>query len=201
MDSIEGLPFILDVLKRYRVRATFFVGGEAIRRYPGAVREIAESGHEVGSLFYLNFDMTDTRYRIDKEFIKLGLARTEDVFFAATGRELSLLWHAPWYFTNSDIVAASRELNYTCVGRDVDSLDWVTRDNPTPARGLYMPASRLVERIVEKKKPGSIVPILAGVPSGYREDYLFQKLDLLINALLAKGYEVVPVSALMENSR
>jgi len=201
VDSIEGLPGILETLRRYRVRATFFVGGEAIRRYPGAISEIAESGHEVGSLFFVNFDMTDTRYKLDKEFIKLGLARTEDIYFAATAAELSLLWHAPFYFTNSDIVAASREMNYTYIGRDVDSLDWVARDDPTPAKGLYMPASRLVERIVEKKKPGSIVPILAGTPGGYREDYLFQKLDVLINALLAKGYEVVPVSVLMESAR
>jgi peptidoglycan/xylan/chitin deacetylase (PgdA/CDA1 family) len=201
VDSIEGLPFILDTLSRYDVTATFFVGGEAIRRYPGAVSEIAESGHEVGSLFFANFDMTDTRYRIDKEFIKLGLARTEDIYFAATGREISLLWHSPYYFTSTAIVEASREMNYTCVGRDVDSLDWVTRDDTTPARGLYLPASRLVERIIELKKPGSIVPILAGTPQGYREDYLFQRLDLLINALLARGYEVVPVSVLMESSR
>ncbi len=201
VDSIEGLPFILDTLGRYNARATFFVGGEAIRRYPGAISEIAGSGHEVGSLFFANFDMTDTRYRLDKEFIKLGLARTEDIYFAATGREISLLWHTPYYFTSTAIVDASREMNYTCVGRDVDSLDWVTRDDTTPARGLYLPASRLVERIVEQKKPGSIIPILAGTPDGYREDYLFQRLDLLINALLAKGYEVVPISVLMESSR
>ena len=201
IDSIEGLPLILDTLSRYNVRATFFVGGEAIRRYPGAISEIAESGHEVGSLFFANFDMTDTRYRLDKEFIKLGLARTEDIYFAATGREISLLWHTPYYFTSTAIVEASREMNYTCVGRDVDSLDWVAREDATPARGLYLPASRLVERIIDKKKPGSIIPILAGTPEGYREDYLFQKLDLLINALLAKGYEVVPISVLMESSR
>jgi peptidoglycan/xylan/chitin deacetylase (PgdA/CDA1 family) len=201
VDSIEGLPSILDTLKRYRLRATFFVGGEAIRRNAGAVSEIAESGHEVGSLFYVNFDMTDTRYRLDKEFIKLGLARNEDVYYAATGHEISLLWHAPYYFTNTEIIAASREMNYTCVGRDVDSLDWVTREDPAPAKGLYLPASRLIERIMDKKKPGSIIPILTGTPAGYREDYLFQKLDLLINALLARGYEIVPVSVLMENRR
>ncbi len=201
IDSIEGLPSILDTLSRYGLRATFFVGGEAVRRYPGAISEIADSGHEVGSLFYVNFDMTDTRYRLDKEFIKLGLARTEDIYFAATGREISLLWHTPYYFTNTVLVEAAREMNYVCVGRDVDSLDWVTREDPTPAKGLYLPASRLVERIVERKKPGSIIPILAGTPEGYREDYLFQRLDLLINALLARGYEVVPVSVLMESAR
>ena len=63
------------------------MNGEAIRRHPDAVREIAEAGHEVGSLFYTYFNMTDSRFRLDREFIKRGLARNEDDYYAATGRE------------------------------------------------------------------------------------------------------------------
>ena len=201
VDSIEGLPTILETLKEYGIRGTFFVGGEAIRRYPAAMSEIAESGHEVGSLFYVNFDMTDERHNLDADFVKLGLARTEDIYFEATGREISLLWHAPYYFVNTDIIAASQEMNYTYVGRDVDTLDWATRENQASSAMLHMSAADLVERIVEKKKPGSIIPILTGVAEGYREDYLFQRLDLLINGLIKAGYEIVPVSALMETAR
>ena len=53
IDSVEGLTEILGVPSNYGVRATFFVNGEFIRRHPGAVKEIADSGHEVGSLFLL----------------------------------------------------------------------------------------------------------------------------------------------------
>ncbi len=201
IDSIEGLPGILSTLHEFGIRATFFVNGEAIRRYPGAVKEIADSGHEVGSLFYTYFDMTDTRFQLDKEFIKQGLARNEDEFFEATGGELALLWHAPYYVTSSEIIAASREMNYTYVGRDVDSLDWVARDLANATPGLYKPAAALVARVLSEKKPGSIVPVLAGVPPGRREDYLFQKLDLLIDGLLRRGYSVVPVSQLIEHAR
>ncbi|MFP4552016.1 MAG: hypothetical protein ACLFNT_14515, partial [Spirochaetales bacterium] len=62
----------------------------------------------------------------------------------------------------------------------------------------------LVERILDVKRPGSIVSMEIGVApsaSGGREDYLFQRLDVLINGLLAQGYEVVPVSTLLENAR
>jgi len=199
--TIEGLTAILNVLAEYGLKCTFFVNGEAIRRYPDAVEEIAESGHEVGSLFYTYFDMTDVSLKINKEFIKLGLARTEDDYYAATGREVSLLWHAPYYFVNSDIVDASLEMNYTHVGRDVDSMDWMTRETAVVSPGAFMSASELVERILEKKRPGSIVPILVGIPQGSRNDYLFQKLDLLINGLMKRGYRIVPVSTLIEHAR
>lgn len=201
VDSIEGLPSILQSLAEFKIRATFFVNGEAIRRYPDAMREIAGAGHEVGSLFYTHFNMTDSRFQLDRDFIKRGLARNEDEYFNATARELALLWHAPYYFASSELVAAAREMNYLYVSRDLDSLDWVTADLGKAAPDIYFPSARLVERIVEQKKPGAIIPVLTGRPAGLREDYLFQKLDVLINALLRRGYSVVPVSVLMEHAR
>lgn len=40
-------PRILDVLDRYRARATFFCIGSRAERHPGLVREIARRGHDV----------------------------------------------------------------------------------------------------------------------------------------------------------
>ncbi len=202
VNSVEGLTRILNTLADYGVRATFFVNGEFIRRHPDAVKEIAYSGHEIGSLFYTHFNMTDSSFSIDKEFIKRGLARNEDDYFLATGKELSVLWHAPYYFVNTYIIQASREMNYTYVGRDIDTLDWVTKDAAGGARGgLYYPSAVLVERIIEEKKPGSIIPVRIGETEGSRHDYLFHKIDLLLNGLISLGYTAVPVSTLIEHAR
>ncbi len=204
VDSVEGLTEILSTLAGYDIRTTFFVSGEFIRRHPTALGEIAGAGHEVGSLFFAHFDMSDRRFRITPEFIQEGLARNEDDYFEATGRELSLLWHAPYYFVSDDIVAAGREANYVYIGRDVDSLDWVPRRTDEGLSQLYMPSSRLAERVLEKKKPGSIVSLRVGIAEearGGRDDYLFQRLDILINGLLDQGYDVVPVSTLIEHAR
>ena len=201
IDSAEGLTWILNTLSAYKVRATFFVNGEFIRRYPDAVREIAESGHEVGSLFSTYFNMTDSRFAVDRDFVKAGLARNEDDYFGATSRELSLLWHAPYYIVNSEIIAAGAEMNYVYVGRDLDTYDWVTSSESNRARGTYLPAADLVERIIAQKKPGSIIPLQVGVGVGGRDDYLFQKLDLVINELARRGYAIVPVSTLIEHAR
>jgi peptidoglycan/xylan/chitin deacetylase (PgdA/CDA1 family) len=200
VDSADGLTEVLSVLHEYNLKATFFLNGDFIRRNPDAAREIALSGHEVGSLFYTYFNMTDSRYVVDKEFIKKGLARNEDDYFASTGRELTLLWHAPFYVVNSDILAASREMNYDYIGRDVDPLDWTLSDPAAGlSRGLSVP--EMVERVVGLKKPGSIIPIRLGINDQRSGGYLYNNLDVLLNALLEEGYNVVPVSILMEHAR
>lgn len=200
VDSADGLTEVLSVLDEYNLKATFFLNGDFIRRNPDAAREIALSGHEVGSLFYTYFNMTDSRYVVDKEFIKKGLARNEDDYFASTGRELTLLWHAPFYVVNSDILAASREMNYDYIGRDVDPLDWTLSD---PAAGLTggLSVPEMVERVIRLKKPGSIIPIRLGINDQRSGGYLYNNLDVLLNALLEEGYTVVPVSVLMEHAR
>ncbi len=204
VDSVEGLTEILTTLAAYDVTATFFVNGEFIRRHPTALKEIADAGHEIGSLFFSYFDMADRRYLITEEFIRAGLARNEDDYFEATGNELSLLWHAPYYFVSDDIKSAGQSANYIYVGRDVDSLDWVPRRTDEGLSQLYFPAGELVQRILEIKRPGSIVSMQVGIPDsarGGRDDYLFQRLDILINGLLDSGYKVVPVSTLIENAQ
>ncbi len=57
-------------------------------------------------------------------------------------------------------------MNYTYVGRDLDSYDWVAATDFNKARGIYMPAADLVERIIAQKKPGSIIPLQVGMVGG-----------------------------------
>ena len=151
-------------------------------------------------MFFTTSDLNSSKYKIDKNFISRGLARNEDDYYGITGKELSLLWH-PAYYTLSDIiVSAGKEAGYTYVGYDVDSLDWVCLEDSGTLTGLYMNSSKLVERILAEKKPGSVIPIRVGSPAGTRTDYLYDKLELLINGLLESGYDIVPVSSLIKDS-
>ena len=45
--SAEGLKKILELLEKYKVKATFFVTGNFAKCQPGLVKRIAEEGHEV----------------------------------------------------------------------------------------------------------------------------------------------------------
>ena len=158
VDGDEGLDEVLTVLADYDIKATFFVCGDFIRRQPESALMLAESGHEIGSLFYTHMDMTDYRYRIDGDFVVRGLGRNEDEYFRATGFEVSTLWHAPWYIISPSILEATGRMSYVYIGRDVDPLDWVTLDASYGTRDLYERSPLLVERTLEERKAGFHYP-------------------------------------------
>lgn len=201
LESAEGLTRVLNTLKDYGIKASFFVNGEFVRQSPGAARLLAESGQEVGSMFFTAVDPTDARFKADRDYLRRGLGRAEDDWFSATGKELSLLWHTPYYSMNSDIIEAGASMNYVYVGRDLDPLDWVTKDDRGSLPGAYLDAHAIVERVVAAARPGSVIPIRLGSADGGRDDYLFLELDLLINALKEEGYDIVPVSTLIEHAK
>lgn len=45
----ETTPYILDTLKKYGVKATFFCVGENVKKYPDLYQRIIEEGHFVGN--------------------------------------------------------------------------------------------------------------------------------------------------------
>lgn len=47
---------ILDVLKKHNVKATFFLTGKWVEKFPSYVRQIAEDGHEIGNHSYSHLD-------------------------------------------------------------------------------------------------------------------------------------------------
>lgn len=201
MDTLEGLPQILHLLHTYNIKATFFVNGECIRRHPAAVNEIAKAGHQTASLFFTTWDLSGLDYRIDEDFIIRGLSRTEDDFYNATGQELTLLWHAPYYVTSPLILEGGNKAGYKYISPDVSVLDWVTKDHERLMPESYATAADIIESIMTQKKPGSIIPLRIGKVSGPRSDYLYEKTDLLINALIEAGYSIVTVDTLQKNAQ
>lgn len=45
----EATPWVLDVLDSYRVKATFFMVGDNVRKYPHLYEEVIRRGHTVGN--------------------------------------------------------------------------------------------------------------------------------------------------------
>jgi peptidoglycan/xylan/chitin deacetylase (PgdA/CDA1 family) len=45
----ESTPFILDILRRYGIKATFFMVGDNVRKYPDLFERIKADGHLVGN--------------------------------------------------------------------------------------------------------------------------------------------------------
>jgi peptidoglycan/xylan/chitin deacetylase (PgdA/CDA1 family) len=152
-------------------------------------------------MFYTPIELFDSRYQVEQNFIARGLARNEDEFFRATGKELGLLWHAPYYSASLEIAAAAAAAGYRTIGRDVDPMDWVSREEAKLIGVHQDSAADMIDHIIEQKRPGSIIPIRLGLLPGGRSDYLFSRLGVLLDALVRDGYSIVPVSTLIEHSR
>jgi len=196
-DDDTGLSQVLAALNRLKIKATFFLNGEFIRRSPQAATAIVKAGHETASLFYTPIDLSDTRYRITNEFIARGLARNEDEFNKATGKELSMLWHPPFYRTSDTVNAAAAAVGYVTINRNIDSGDWMSREDTLRLNLRQIPPSEMIEQIIQKREAGAIIPIRLGLLPGGRDEYLFQRIEALLDALIRSGYEIVPVSSVI----
>jgi hypothetical protein len=193
-DDDTGLYQVLSALRRHNIKATFFLNGNFIRQNPAAAAVISQSGHEIGSLFYAPIDFSDSRYRITQEFITQGLARNEDEYFHATGKELSLLWHPPFYRSTNFIITAAAAAGYKTVERTIDPGDWLSAEDVANLNIRRNAPSDMIEQIMLKKTNDAIIPIRLGLIPGRRDEYLFQRIDILLDAMIRSGIEIVPVS-------
>jgi len=196
-DDDTGLSQVLSALNRLGIRATFFLNGEFIRRSPAAASAIIEAGHETASLFYTPIDLSDSRYRVTNEFITRGLARNEDEFHKATGKELSVLWHPPYYRSSAQINAAAASSGYITVNRNLDPGDWMSREDTLRLNLRHIQPAEMIDQIIDKRVTGAVVPIRLGLLPGGRDEYLFQRIEALLDALIRSGYTIVPVSTVI----
>ena len=197
-DDDHGLTETLEALNRLGIRATFFLNGEFIRRHPEAVLTIAAAGHESASMFFAPIDLSNARYNTGGDFIARGLARNEDEFYHVTGQELALLWHAPWYVTSPEIVMAAARAGYITVGRDIDPQDWMSRETARRLGISQRSPAEMVDYIVAAARPGYIIPIRLGLLPGGRNDYLFNRINVLLDALVREGFLLTTVSNLID---
>ncbi len=193
IDHAEGTAEVLEVLENYGIKATFFLNGNFIHANPYLTKRLSRSAHTVGSLFSTWFDMSDPSYRIDTEFLKKGLARNEDDYFIATGKEMSLLWHTPYYYLDEDVLDVSSALQYVYIGTDLPHDD---RPEYIPhGRGGY-DALEEANALLKRVKPGSIITLTLG-RGDVQDEYLFSLLPYVIDELLRQGYEFIDLKGMM----
>jgi peptidoglycan/xylan/chitin deacetylase (PgdA/CDA1 family) len=88
---------ILDILKAFNIKATFFVIGENAEMFPDAVRRQLAEGHEIGNHTY-NHDVLPLR---PPRFISDQITKTNDVVERIAGVKPALFrsphgWRNPW---------------------------------------------------------------------------------------------------------
>lgn len=199
-DSTDGLACILSTLNKYNVTGTFFLNGEFIRRYPSETKQIASTRNKCASLFFSPVDLTGGAFVADENFIRRGLARNEDEFYQCTGKELSLLWHAPYYRATDAVRSWGKKAGYTYVDAPDGGADEMTFEDAVNKNGAYLSSAQIIEKILAslKKNGGGVVPVTVGFAYGMRADYVYQNLDLLVSAVLDEGFDIVSAGELAD---
>ena len=87
----EGTADVLSVLAGHDAKATFFLVGEQVRRFPSLAREIVEAGHSVG----LHGETHRCELRLTPGMVAEDRARGLESIHAATG--VVPLFHRPPY--------------------------------------------------------------------------------------------------------
>ena len=171
----EDTRQLIDILGRYGVKATFFVVGDWVDRYPDSVRELHAAGHEVMNHSANHPHMT----RLSAQQIIDEVDSCSDRIEAVTGVRPTL-FRCPYGEYDDNVISAVRSLGMTAIQWDTDSLDW-----------KELTAPEIVRRVTGKVQPGSIVLFHnAGLHTP-------EALPSVIEYLHAEGYTIVPVSSLL----
>lgn len=195
-DNADGLTKILDTLEKSGTKATFFLNGEFLRRFPNAALEVHDSGHQCASMFFTTGDLTSLTFVADESYIRRGLARNEDVFFNLTSSELTLYWHAPYYKLTDAIRNFGKKAGYAYIDASFEVKDTSTIEDYVHTGTPYYTTDQIIAEYVDNLCDGCVIPVATGVSAGTRTDYLYDRLDVLISAIQEAGYKLVTVSDL-----
>jgi peptidoglycan/xylan/chitin deacetylase (PgdA/CDA1 family) len=138
----ENTLLVLDLLKKYEVKAAFFCIGKNIEKYPEIVQRTIAEGHVVGNHSYSHSHFFD--FFRKKKLIE-ELKKTDMLLEQFTGKKIKL-FRPPYGVTNPSIRRALEVTKHKAIGWNIRSLDGVVKDEKV-----------LYNRIVNRVSPGGIV--------------------------------------------
>ena len=182
---------ILDVLKKYNAKATFFVIGVNANSNQDILKRIVNEGHEFGNHTYTHPNVSI----ISPEQFRLELDANERLFEGITGRK-ALLFRPPY---SEDIEPETPEqvqplvltntLGYYTVGMHIDAHDWIKPG-----------VDQIVNAVVSGAENGDGNVVLLHDSGGNRQQTV-DALPKIIQQLQAQGFQFVTVSDLMGLNR
>ena len=157
------------------MKATFFVVGEWVDKYPESVKALADAGHEV-----MNHSNTHAHFsQLSTDEIIADVTACSDKIEAVTGVRPTLI-RPPYGEYDDNVITAIRSIGMEPIQWDVDSLDW-----------KELSASEITERVTTRVQPGSIVLFHNAAL------HTPEALPGILEALLQEGYTFVPISELI----
>ena len=167
---------VLDVLRKYNAKATFFCIGKNIETHPDILKKMIKEGHVVGNHSYSHSSFFDF-YKKNK--IIAEIEQTDALIESVSGLKTKL-FRPPYGVTNPSIRRALKVTKHQTIGWNIRSLD-----------GIIKNEKFLLDRIIKRIKPGGIV-LLHDTSS-----QTVSVLEELLSFLQKNNYTVVPLEELL----
>jgi peptidoglycan/xylan/chitin deacetylase (PgdA/CDA1 family) len=166
---------LLDTLAQLGVKATFFLTGENVQRYPFLAQAIVRAGHEVANHFYHHPHLI----RLSVAQMTEELARTQEVIAAVTGQS-PRYFRPPYGEYSTDLMRVAHSLG-------LSTAFW------TAGVGDYASPSgeALKAKLLRQADGGGIVLLHEGVPGTIR------MLPQTTEALAQRGFTLTTIGALL----
>lgn len=178
---------ILEILEKHDVKATFFVVGEHIERYPHLLYLIAQGGNEIGIRAF------NYRKLQEAKDLETGLDDIRKV--KKLVKDLTCvtpkLFRPPLLKISSNILKVSTEESLDIILTTTQTDDWSIGKSEGP---IERKAKQIIDSILQEVKPGFILMLQETLASSVAA------LDKLIQLLQRKGFKFVTVSELLSLS-
>ena len=123
----EDTQQLIDILGKYGIKATFFVVGEWVDKYPESVKALHDAGHEI-----MNHSNTHAHYpQLSAEEVVADLNTCNDKIESITGVCPTLV-RLPYGDYDDKSINAVRSIGMEPIQGDVEQLE--TKENPCGAR-------------------------------------------------------------------
>lgn len=169
---------VLDILKKNRIKSTFFVVGQNVKNYPDLTKQIVADGHIIA-----NHTWHHWYHQMSAEAAAYEVANTGDIIYQTTGVRTSL-FRPPGGIMNNGVAAYAKNNKYAVIMWSADSMDYSRPAVP-----------RLMNNIFREAKPGGIVLMHDG---GGDRSHTVKALPEIISRFRKQGYEFVTVPELLE---
>lgn len=163
---------ILDCLEKYNARATFFVQGNSVSKYPGVVKRAVSIGCEIGNHTKTHANLS----KLTAAQISAQLSDTNNAVYNVAGI-YPKLFRPPYGAYNKTVLEAAK---MPAIMWSVDTLDWKTRN-----------ATKTLESVKKSTRDGSII-LMHDIHAPTAD-----AAESVIKYLLKQGYQLVTVSELL----
>ena len=180
-------PQILDILKEKGVRASFFVVGQSVEKYPEIARRIVAEGHDIGNHTYSHRDLVPSTRKI----VLNQLEKADLAIRTATGVR-TRIFRPPRGMISNAVRSLVVSKGYRIILWTTSSMDW-SRISP---RTILMRLKWFTRSggIILFHDSGALIR-----KEGASRGNTVQVLPMLIDYLRdIKGYEIVPVSEMLD---